>query len=252
MAFASNGALRIHHEVLGGDERLPPLVLVFGFGMSLWDWVDLGYVARLEGAFRVIAVEPRGHGESGAPNHAEDYDPKRMASDVTAVMDHMGVEKAVVWGYSLGAKIVLALASRHPDRLAGLVLGGFEFASEVRREDDLVLATLRKGGEAWRALWGQVMATPPAMAARLAQVNTEALSALREAEGQWESLAGIPATLTAPCLLYAGERCFGREVVKEAVTSIAGSRYVERAGLSHFEVISDAAWICDEVKRSFA
>ncbi len=252
MPHAKNGTLWIHYEELGGERDLPPLVLVFGFGMSLRDWVDLGYVAPLQEAFRLIAVEPRGHGASDGSTNADDYHLDLLASDVVAVMDHLAIEKAILWGYSLGAKIVLALTRRRPERLAGLVVGGFELASEVRIDDDLVVDTLRKGGAAWRDLWGRMMALPPPMADRLSHVDTGALIALREAEGRWESLAGVPDIIAVPCLLYAGEHCFGRDVVRAAARSIASSRYVERAGLTHFQVLGESAWICIEVKRFFA
>ncbi|AKU98368.1 Hydrolase, alpha/beta hydrolase fold family [Labilithrix luteola] len=252
MPYADNGGLRIHYEELGGEHDLPPLVLVFGFGMTVLDWVDLGYVEALKDAFRLIAIEPRGHGTSDGSTNPDDYRLDLLASDVIAVMNHLAIEKAIVGGYSLGAKIVLSLASRHPQRLAGLVLGGFEFASEVRIEDDLVIDSLRKGGPAWRDLWRRMMDLPPAMAERLLQANTGALIALREAEGCWESLADAVHTIDVPCLLYAGEHCLGRNAVRAAASSIASSRYVELAGLTHFQVLGESAWICSEVRRFFA
>jgi pimeloyl-ACP methyl ester carboxylesterase len=242
------GGVTIEYSVCGEG---PPLLLVFGFGMSQEDWAALGYVGLLARHFQVIAVSPRGHGRSSKPRAAADYALAAIAADLLAVLDVLAVPRALVWGYSLGAKFALALAAQAPERVAGLVLGGFEPASEVNLEDDLVTDTLRRGGAAWRALWGRLAAFPAAMSARLEACDAAALLALREAEAGWGSLETVIDALRVPCLLYAAEHCFARQAVLAASRRIAGARYLERAGADHFSLIPDAGWIVAEVVATF-
>lgn len=228
-----------------------PLLLVFGFGMSQEDWAALGYVGLLARHFQVIAVSPRGHGRSSKPHDAAAYSLAAIAGDLVAVLDDLAVPRAVVWGYSLGAKFALTLAAQAPERVAGLVLGGFELASEVNLADDIVTHTLRRGGPAWRELWDRMAAFPAPMSARFEACDTAALLALREAEAGWGSLESIVDGLRVPGILYAAEHCFARQVVVAASRRITGARYLERAAADHFSLIPDAGWIVDEVVATF-
>lgn len=247
MPHARNGDTRVRFEELGGPRDAPALALVFGFGMTLHEWAEFGYVARLQDRFRLVAIEPRGHGGSSSPRAPEAYRLDDLASDVLAVLDHLELSRALVWGYSLGAKIALALAAARPERVSGLVLGGLELRAAGEPRGDLVTDTLARGGDAWRALWQQMFAVPPATAERLARVDAPALIALRRAEFAWDSLADAARRVAAPCLLYAGEACFFRDATRDAARLFARSRYVERAGANHFAVMLEAAWICREV-----
>lgn len=251
MSYASNDRIRVSYDDVGDREK-PALVLTFGFGMSSRDWFELGYVARLLPFFRLIAIEPRGHGDSTAPIQEQQYALPMMVSDIRAVLDHLSIPRAIMWGYSLGAKITLAFAGAHSDRVSGLVLGGLELHSSVDLTDDVVTSTLRRGGRAWRALWQRMVELPTGMSARLSRVDVAALIALRRAEAHWPSLADVPSTIAVPCLLYAGEHCFFRSATAAMEHSFPHARYIERQGRNHFAVMLDADWICDEVIASFA
>ncbi|PCC67221.1 Pimeloyl-ACP methyl ester carboxylesterase [Nannocystis exedens] len=246
--YVERDGVAIEYSVSGEGA---PLLLVFGFGMSQEDWAALGYVGLLARHFQAIAVSPRGHGRSSKPHEASDYSLAAIAGDLVAVLDALAVPRAVVWGYSLGAKFALALAAQAPERVAGLVLGGFETASEVNLEDDIVTHTLRRGGAAWRELWDRMAAFPAPMLARLEACDTAALLALREAEAGWGSFESIVDGLRVSGLLYAAEHCFARQSVVAASRRIAGARYLERAAADHFSLIPDAGWIVDEVVATF-
>jgi 3-oxoadipate enol-lactonase len=115
-AVASDGA-RIHYDVRGAGD---PLVLLAGQANS-HHWWD-GVRADFEGAFRTIDVDHLGTGASDAPRGAE-YSTRRFAADVVAVLDALGVERAHVYGTSMGGKVAQWLAADHPERVAALVLG---------------------------------------------------------------------------------------------------------------------------------
>jgi pimeloyl-ACP methyl ester carboxylesterase len=103
-----------------------PIVLVHGFASNRnVNWVQPGWVATLTRAGRrVIALDNRGHGESSKLYDPADYHTGRMTEDVRALMDHLGIERADVMGYSMGARITAFLARKHPNRARAAILGG--------------------------------------------------------------------------------------------------------------------------------
>nr|WP_295805832.1 alpha/beta fold hydrolase [uncultured Nitratireductor sp.] len=246
MPHLKNKDISIRYE-LAGDETKPPLVLVFGISMSCEDWFELGYVARLAASFRLVCVDLRGHGASAHPDSSRDYALEDMASDVETVIEGLGLERPILWGYSLGAKVALAAAGRDPSAYSALILGGFELHSVVNVDNDLVAETFAQGSEAWLSLWQQMFDVPKGMAERLAGCDTQALHALRLAEAEWPSLAGTPEKIEVPVLLYAGEHCFFRDATASMARRFPTARYIERPGRNHFDLMTESSWITREV-----
>jgi pimeloyl-ACP methyl ester carboxylesterase len=103
-----------------------PIVLVHGFASNKEvNWVAPGWMATLTGAGRrAIALDNRGHGASAKLYEPAAYHSRLMAEDVRALLDHLGLTRADVMGYSMGARIAAYLALAHPNRLRSAVLGG--------------------------------------------------------------------------------------------------------------------------------
>ena len=103
-----------------------PIVLVHGFASNKEaNWVTPGWLATLTGAKRrAIALDNRGHGASTKLYDPAAYHSRLMAEDVRALLDHLGLPRADVMGYSMGARITAYLALAHPDRVRAAVLGG--------------------------------------------------------------------------------------------------------------------------------
>ena len=103
-----------------------PIVLVHGFASTKEvNWVFPGWVTTLTRAGRrVIALDNRGHGESTKLYEPAAYHSSLMAEDVRALLDHLGLGRADVMGYSMGARITAFLALAHPERVRSAVLGG--------------------------------------------------------------------------------------------------------------------------------
>jgi pimeloyl-ACP methyl ester carboxylesterase len=118
-----NGAVEIAYLDEGEGEAI---VLVHGFASSKnVNWVYPTWVSELKKAGRrVIALDNRGHGDSGKLYDAAQYEVAIMAGDVIALMDHLGIERADVMGYSLGSRMTAVLALSHPQRLRSVILGG--------------------------------------------------------------------------------------------------------------------------------
>lgn len=103
-----------------------PVLMIHGFASSHYvNWVSPGWFKTLNDAgYRAIAFDHRGHGASTKSYDGADYTPDKMASDAAALLDHLGIERAHVMGYSMGARVSAFLALSDPDKVATLVLGG--------------------------------------------------------------------------------------------------------------------------------
>jgi pimeloyl-ACP methyl ester carboxylesterase len=103
-----------------------PIVLVHGFASTKnVNWVYPTWVSELKkNGRRVIAFDNRGHGDSAKLYDAQAYEIGTMAGDIGALMDHLGIERADVMGYSLGARMTAVLAQRQPQRLRSAIFGG--------------------------------------------------------------------------------------------------------------------------------
>src|SRR5579872_1929039 len=104
----------------------PAIVLVHGFGSSrMQNWKSTGWYGGLaEAGFSIVAMDCRGHGESGKPHDPIAYGHDRMAEDVMVVMDACGLGQALILGYSMGGFIGLRLLAAHPDRVIKLAIAG--------------------------------------------------------------------------------------------------------------------------------
>jgi pimeloyl-ACP methyl ester carboxylesterase len=120
--FDSSG-VEINYIVEGEG---PPIVLVHGFASSLHgNWRATGVLGALIGAGRkVIALDCRGHGRSGKPHDPKAYEGTAMPDDVVALMDHLGVGRADLMGYSMGGFIAASLMVRRPERFNSVILSG--------------------------------------------------------------------------------------------------------------------------------
>lgn len=106
-----------------------PVLMIHGFSSSHHvNWVAPGWFKTLtQAGYRAIALDNRGHGRSTKSYDEADYDPRLMAEDAVALLDHLGIARAHIFGYSMGARISAFLALAHPDRVATLILGGLGY-----------------------------------------------------------------------------------------------------------------------------
>lgn len=119
MAELSYQGHRIGFDEYGEGER--PIVLVHGLLMSRRMFERLG-PALAERGNRVICVDLLGHGRSDQPEDLRLYSMPLFAEQLVGLLDHLGIERAVVGGTSLGANVGLELAVRRPERVEGLFI----------------------------------------------------------------------------------------------------------------------------------
>jgi pimeloyl-ACP methyl ester carboxylesterase len=121
-------------------------VLVHGWGSDLErNWLDTGWMDALKGKRRLIAIDVRGHGRSDKPHDPEAYSYEAMSHDVLAVMDHLGIAKADLMGYSMGSFMGAWLLGHHADRFTSMILGGIgDETDESKSARTLIASALRE------------------------------------------------------------------------------------------------------------
>lgn len=129
MPSFKNGAVEIAYLDEGQQTAGDPIVLIHGFASNREvNWIYPGWVSTLTGAGRrVIALDNRGHGQSTKLYDPADYHTSKMAEDVRALLDHLEIARADVFGYSMGARITAFLAAAHPQRVRSAILGGLGY-----------------------------------------------------------------------------------------------------------------------------
>lgn len=114
----------------GGDG--PALVALHGHWMEGVTFAPLA--ARLAPAWRVIALDQRGHGHS---DHAPTYTRDAYLGDLGALLAHLGLAEVALLGHSLGGVNAYQFAARHPERVRGLIVE--DIGADVAADVDFVL-----------------------------------------------------------------------------------------------------------------
>src|SRR5688500_11345234 len=115
-AFIRHQGVRLHYLDWGGDGT--PVVLLPGYALTGHAFDDIGM--RLASEFRVVAITPRGFGESDAPD-SSDYTIATMVADLRAVLDSLGIQRAALVGHSFSGFTISHFAQDYPDRVTRLV-----------------------------------------------------------------------------------------------------------------------------------
>ncbi|MBZ0098607.1 MAG: alpha/beta hydrolase [Taibaiella sp.] len=236
-----NKGIHIHYEVEGDG---PPLVLQYGQYCPLDIWYELNYVTTLGSDFRLILVDARGHGDSDKPYDPEAYRLEFMVSDIVAVLDDLGVEKAHYMGYSSGGLTGFGIARFAPERFFSLIIGGMhpydERASRVAWRQEQIQALEKQTVQEFATglenyiLSLHLPAFSPRMKNRFLTHDLQALIAwLRQFEQP--DFEAILKNITLPCLLYAGENDSCYALARRAAKAIPGATFVPIPKGEHLE-----------------
>ncbi|MDR2845676.1 MAG: alpha/beta hydrolase [Candidatus Methanoplasma sp.] len=120
MPYADLNNVRIYYET---DGQGPPVVLLTGFvgDVRFWDRAT----ELLSPEFTVIRLDNRG---SGSTEYEGQFTMDDLADDVTHLMDHLGIRRANIVGWSLGSNVALDFAVRYPERVETLtVIASYSF-----------------------------------------------------------------------------------------------------------------------------
>jgi pimeloyl-ACP methyl ester carboxylesterase len=218
-----------------------PILLIHGFASTKeTNWVNPGWVSTLTRAGRrVIALDNRGHGQSAKLYDPAEYHSARMAEDAGALLDHLGIERADVMGYSMGARITAFLAHDHPGRVRSAVLGGLGIrlvdgvglpetiadALEAPRLEDVADPM----GRTFRAFAEQTKSDLRALAACI-RGSRQTLT--REQAGQ----------IRCPVLVAVGTRDDVAGLPQPLAALIGGARVLEIPGRDHMLAVGDKVY----------
>ncbi len=237
MATFDSDGTRIHYEVFGAGA---PVLLLHGFASNgRVNWISTGWTEALtEAGLSAIVMDHRGHGESEKLYRPRDYAVSLMAGDARRLLDHLGVERACVMGYSMGARVALSLAAEHPERVRGLVLAGLASEAPGRGFDP---AAIVRAMEAERA---EDVAPEQARAFRLFAEKTgsdlRALAACMRA-GRAPLGGDVLAGLSMPVLVTAGEKDDVAGPPEALAARIPGARALVLPGKNHMSAVGDKA-----------
>jgi 3-oxoadipate enol-lactonase len=223
-----------------------PVVLIHGypFNRSLWN----EQVAALSGSYRVIAPDLRGFGESDSSN--EPATMNRMAQDVAALLDHLGVPRATFGALSMGGYVTLAFYKQFASRVRALIL------ADTRATPDTAEAKQNRAQQAEKALAEGMAGIADAMLPKLLTPDTvskrpEVVKRVRDMmlktkpEGAAAALRGMAerddqmsllSKITVPTLIVVG--------AEDAITPVADSEKMnERVAGSRLVVLENAGHV---------
>jgi pimeloyl-ACP methyl ester carboxylesterase len=236
--FVDGDGVRLHY-LDWGEPGQPPVLLLHGGSAHArwWDFV----VPLLAGRYRCVALDMRGHGDSGRPA-SRDYHLETHAADVAATIAALELRDVALVAHSFGAFVAMVYAPRAADRLAALVLvdsrarlseRSARFLEALRKLPHPRYASIEEATRRFRLLPGAHCAEPEV----LAHVIRHGL--IQDGDGTWtlkfdrRAMAGTPAQDFSPAL--AALRC--------PLLAIRGERsqIVSAAGLAEFRAVNPRA-----------
>ncbi len=129
--FANVDGVRVHYQE-AGDQDAPPIVLIHGFCASNFVWSDV--LVPLAGkGFRVIAPDLIGYGFSAKPRRAE-YTISMQARMIVRLLDHLGIERAMLAGSSYGGAVAAIAALDYTERIERVALIGAVINDDVKKD----------------------------------------------------------------------------------------------------------------------
>ena len=170
-SYASVNGLEMYYEIHGTGE---PLVLLHGAYMTIDAMGEV--VPSLAKTRRVIAVEVQGHGRTADIDRPLSYE--QMADDTAALLRHIGIEEADIFGYSMGGGIALQVTIRHPEVVRKLVLASVYYNNDgVYPEVLEAIETITPeafAGTPWREEYDRIAPNPehfPTLVAKLKELD---------------------------------------------------------------------------------
>jgi pimeloyl-ACP methyl ester carboxylesterase/DNA-binding winged helix-turn-helix (wHTH) protein len=263
--YTTSDGLHIAYQVSGRTDGVgPDIVLISGFASHLeLDWADphhAHFLHRLGSMGRLIRFDKRGSGMSDRPPGVPDLETR--IHDVLAVMDAVGAQRALLFGYSEGGPMALLMAATHPERVASLVLYAV-YAKRLWSEDypwaqtpeereayteELVikwdweadaLRRMPSAGESTQRWWAHRMRASATPSTVRALMDMNSLVDVRDA---------LPAVRVPTLVLHrSGDELFDVAEGKYIADRVAGAQFVVLEGRDHF-VAGDPDQILDAVE----
>ncbi len=236
-----------------GDRDAPAILFANSLGTDLRMWD--GVIAALPG-FRCIGFDKRGHGLSATPS--QNWTMEDLASDVVALLDHLGLARAIVAGCSVGGLIAQSLALDHPNRVRALILSNT--AARIGTADMWAtrIDALRAGGiasvsgailERWFA--PAFLRSPDSLPWQTMLLRCDVMGYVGtcKALATADLSARVP-SLSLPVLVLAGseDQATPPELVAQTAAMIPGARLETLIGSGHLPAIDAPSRTADMIK----
>jgi len=240
-SFTHDGVDLAYDDIAPAGGAGRTILLLHGFTSNRNEgWRRTGWYGAFERrGMRVIALDQRGHGESAKLYDPEAYGRDKLATDALALLDHLAVEHADVFGYSMGTRTAMQMAIDAPQRISNLILGGIGgklMDPPAAREGNPM-------AEAMLAEDPETISRPMLRSFRqFADEQGEdrkALAAFLQASNpplDFEALRGFP----APVLVVAGQRDEGAGDPEDLARLFPHGHGVTVVGCDHFSAIPHA------------
>jgi pimeloyl-ACP methyl ester carboxylesterase len=251
----------------------PPIVLLHGLTATR-RYVVMGSRTLQRAGYRVIAYDARGHGRSTAAANPRAYDYECLALDLEAVLDTLGLQRAILAGASMGAHTAVRFALHHPERVLGLGLITPSFDPATPLGDtalaqwDALARGLREGGVEGFVEAYDFSTLPAELRATVEQVVRQRLAAHEHPDAVADALEAVPrsqpfealselANIKAPTVVVAS-----RDEADPGHPLAVGERYaltipeaklvVEDARVSGAPIRSPIAWQGGQLSKVLA
>lgn len=250
-------AIHLHYAEAG---RGLAVVLVHGFPFSHRIWN--AQVMALGMDYHVIAPDLRGFGESAAPE--EGYDMDDFAADIVALLDRLGIDRAVWVGHSMGGYITLAALRRWPARVRAAVFVATHARPDTpekkfQRETSADIVLNKGVSDTAFSMMSTVFAPGVDRQSEMAQSIYEIMvgSSPQGVAGALRGMAARPdsrpllAGLSIPALVIAGaeDETVGAELTGELAGLIPGARHVVIPGAGHMPMVEQPAATTDALRE---
>ena len=255
--FTTDDGVRLHYIVRGKGAL--PIIFLHGMGGDAGNWEGL-WSAIGHGAFRYIALDFRGHGES--QREPSTFTNERLARDVLQLADSLSLAHFNIAGHSFGGKVALLVAAMAPTRVAGLILFGAAGPAKVQLEREAVEPILKNAGDIefvresfkpWLSVWPR-----PELDRWLANFVTTPEWAHRAVceIALWTDISNETRRITAPTLVFAGEHdpVYGPAYQRAAVLPTLLNAELVAVDCGHGLFLERPAEIaaCCDISRAFS
>jgi pimeloyl-ACP methyl ester carboxylesterase len=235
MHSITNNDITIFYRTAGNKNK-PALIMLHGFGNNSQNWFDLGYVDILKQHFFLIMPDARGCGDSDKPLTPEAYQLETFAQDALLILDKENIDKAHLYGSSIGALQAGYLATHYPGRFLSFIMQGLSPFNVMEIKTvlaDILKQTKGDGIVAYVDVLANMFNTtfPPSIRKAMEQCDPEALYAYSIAK--WDDQTDRFPNIKQPCLLIIGEHEGITDDMKEAVKLIPNCELAIIPGLDH-------------------
>jgi pimeloyl-ACP methyl ester carboxylesterase len=244
MPYVRAQDVNLYYEERAGEE---PIVLLHGFTTThVGNWERSGWIDLLASSgFRVVTLDFRSHGRSDRVHEPSACSTDRLADDVIALLDHLSIPRADLFGFSMGGGVALELAMNVPERVGRVVVAGVADAALNEFHDEQQIAEIRVAFET-RSSDEEVSSTGARLRrnAELAGNDVAALAPFLRTGG-WPGGIAEPRPVGAPVLLVAAGGDEYMVEVDRILDWLPHAHVLRVPGRTHHTVLGD-----DDVRTS--